>query len=144
MTLWWKLGCFMHGSWTIGLPSLRTDGSKKSDLPDQPDPELPEGGKNPDKPFIGRASKRFDFLGYHLSPRGLSVAAGTIDHHIERIDRLYEQGASPCHIGQYIRRWWAWVATYLVFSRTAPTGLAHFHLTPSVGVQRPKDSASRL
>ena len=67
--------------------------------------------KHPDKTFIGRASKGFDFLGYHLTPRGLSVAAGTIDHHIERIDRLYEQGASPYRIRQYIRRWWAWVAS---------------------------------
>jgi Reverse transcriptase (RNA-dependent DNA polymerase) len=48
--------------------------------------------KHPDKTFIGRASKGFDFLGYHLTPGGLSVAAGTIDHHIERIDQLYEQG----------------------------------------------------
>ncbi len=69
--------------------------------------------KHPDTTFIGRASKGFDFLGYHLTPGGLSVAAGTIDHHIERIDQLYEQGASPYRIRQYIRRWLAWVASNL-------------------------------
>jgi len=61
--------------------------------------------KHPDKTFIGRAYRGFDFLGFHLKPGGLSVAAGTIARHVERIDRLYEQGATPCCIGQYIRRW---------------------------------------
>lgn len=61
--------------------------------------------KHPDKTFIGRVSKGFAFLGYHLSPGGLAVSAGAIHHHIERIDRLYEQGASPCRIGKNIRRW---------------------------------------
>ena len=69
--------------------------------------------KHPDKTFIGRASKGFDFLGYHLKPGGLTVAAGTIHNHTERIDRLYEQGATMCRIGQYIRRWRAWVASFL-------------------------------
>ncbi len=59
------------------------------------------------------AQKGLDFLGYHLTLGALSVAVGTIDHHIEHIDRLYEQGASPCCIRQYIRRRWAWVASNL-------------------------------
>jgi RNA-directed DNA polymerase len=68
--------------------------------------------QHPDKTFIGRASKGFDFLGYHISPGDMVVAAGTIGHHIERIDRLYEQGATVHRIRQYIRRWWLWVASH--------------------------------
>jgi hypothetical protein len=68
--------------------------------------------KHPDKTFIGKASKGFDFLGCHLTPGGLTIAAETIAHHIERLDRLYEQGATMCRIGQYIRRWRAWAASY--------------------------------
>ncbi len=30
--------------------------------------------KHPDKTFIGRIEKGFDFLGYHFSPEGLSMA----------------------------------------------------------------------
>ncbi len=30
--------------------------------------------KHPDKTFIGRIEKGFDFLGYHFSPDGLCVA----------------------------------------------------------------------
>jgi hypothetical protein len=44
-----------------------------------------------DKTFIGRIEKGFDFLGYHFSPEGLSVAKNTIERFIARAVRLYEQ-----------------------------------------------------
>ncbi len=69
--------------------------------------------KHPGKTYIGRASKGFDFLDYHLSPGGLTVASGIIHHHIERIGLLYEQGASTCRTPEYIRRWRAWAASNL-------------------------------
>src|SRR5262249_40938587 len=31
---------------------------------------------HPDKTFIGRVERGFDFLGYHITPHGLSVARG--------------------------------------------------------------------
>ncbi len=34
--------------------------------------------KHPDKTFIGRIERGFDFLGYHFGPDGLSVAKKTI------------------------------------------------------------------
>ncbi len=34
------------------------------------------GEKHPDKTFIGRSEKGFDFLGYHFSRDGLSMATG--------------------------------------------------------------------
>jgi hypothetical protein len=36
--------------------------------------------KHPDKTFIGRIERGFDFLGYHFSPAGLSVAEKTIEN----------------------------------------------------------------
>jgi RNA-directed DNA polymerase len=47
--------------------------------------------KHPDKTFIGRIERGFDFLGYHFSPAELSVAEKTIDNFIEKASRLYEQ-----------------------------------------------------
>jgi hypothetical protein len=44
-----------------------------------------------DKTFIGRIEKGFDFLGYHFTPEGLSVAEKTIEKFLARAVRLYEQ-----------------------------------------------------
>jgi len=68
--------------------------------------------KHPDKTFIGRIERGFDFLGYHFSPAGLSVAKQTITNFIEKASRLYEQerralsDASPLEM--YVRRWLRW------------------------------------
>ena len=69
--------------------------------------------KHPDKTFIGRIEKGFDFLGYHVSPDGLSVAQPTLDRFVEKATRLYEQEkgqpeGSPL-LGLYIQRWERWV-----------------------------------
>jgi RNA-directed DNA polymerase len=47
--------------------------------------------KHPDKTFVGRIERGFDFLGYHFSRVGLTVAAKTIANFIEKASRLYEQ-----------------------------------------------------
>jgi RNA-directed DNA polymerase len=47
--------------------------------------------KHPDKTFIGRVERDFDFLGYHFTPTGLKVAKRTIANFIEKASRLYEQ-----------------------------------------------------
>jgi hypothetical protein len=65
--------------------------------------------KHPDKTFIGRISRGFDFLGYRFAPQGLSVAQVTIQRFLDKIRQLYEQGASECRIGEYVKRWWRWV-----------------------------------
>ena len=65
-------------------------------------------GKHPDKTFIGRIERGFDFLGYHFSPGGLSLAPPTIARFKARLARLYEQGADAFRVGQYARRWWRW------------------------------------
>ena len=50
--------------------------------------------KHPDKTFIGRIAKGFDFLGYSFEPKGLSIAPKTLANFLERKTQLYEQGAA--------------------------------------------------
>jgi len=71
--------------------------------------------KHHDKTFIGRISRCFDFLGYKFAPHGLGVAQITVDRFLEKVSRLYEQGATECRIGEYIRRWWIWAISGVVF-----------------------------
>jgi hypothetical protein len=70
--------------------------------------------KHPDKTFIGRVAKGFDFLGYRVSPKGLAVSAETKARFVERVRRLYEQHAGgdnkvPSPVGKYVRRWLGWL-----------------------------------
>ncbi len=71
--------------------------------------------KHPDKTFIGRIKKGFDFLGYHFSRAGLTVARATIERFVERALRLYEQDRrEPCgspRLDAYVRRWCGWART---------------------------------
>ena len=67
--------------------------------------------QHPDKTFIGRAEKGFDFLGYHIQPRNhssparLTVAKETKQQYVSRVTRLYEQGSISEVIEGYVRRW---------------------------------------
>jgi hypothetical protein len=45
--------------------------------------------KHPDKTFIGRLERGFDFLGYHFAPTGLGVARITVERFIERVSRRH-------------------------------------------------------
>ncbi len=69
--------------------------------------------KHPDKTFIGRIERGFDFLGYHFNPEGLRVAKATIEKFLVRTSRLYEQervgAVAPDALGMYMRRWMRWV-----------------------------------
>ena len=57
-------------------------------------------------------ARGFDFLGYHFSPAGLTVAKKTIANFFEKASRLYEQkrrtvsAVSPLEM--YVRRWMRW------------------------------------
>ncbi len=59
-----------------------------------------------------RIERGFDFLGYHFSRTGLTVAKATIEKFVERAPRLYEQDwkepSGPSRLGMYVRRWVAW------------------------------------
>ena len=47
--------------------------------------------QHPDKTFIGRIEKGFDFQGYHFCREPLHVANVTVQKHVESYVRLYEQ-----------------------------------------------------
>jgi len=61
--------------------------------------------KHPDKTFIGKISKGFDFLGYRLSPTSLGLSDISIERRTAKLVRLYEQGAPKERIVQYWRKW---------------------------------------
>ena len=64
----------------------------------------------------GRIEKGFDFLGYHFSRDGLTVAKATIERFLERAARLYEQERErpegPTRFGMYVPRWNGWAGSY--------------------------------
>ena len=65
--------------------------------------------KHPDKTFIGRIARGFDFLGYWFSPAGLGIARKSVERMLDKVSRLYEQGADGIRIEAYRSRWWQWV-----------------------------------
>ena len=81
--------------------------------------------QHPDKTLIGRTERGFDFLGYFLKPGLLGVARKTIERFLERIARLYEQGADSVRIGQYVSKWLQWVRARVIlgFVSSKLTGL---------------------
>jgi len=76
--------------------------------------------KHPDKTVIGRVERGFDFLGYHYSPDGISVARKTVENFIARATRLYKQETGEffdsSRLGLYVQRWVRWVGAGLVYS----------------------------
>ena len=68
--------------------------------------------KAPHKTFIGRVERGFDFLGYRVSPQGLTVAAQTWLNFLEHRRRLYERAPrclAASRRGAYVQRWLAWI-----------------------------------
>jgi RNA-directed DNA polymerase len=78
--------------------------------------------KHPDKTFIGRIERGFDFLGYRFSRAGLRLATATIQKFAERAARLYEQERGQpngcARLGMYVRRWVGWARAELSSRRT--------------------------
>jgi RNA-directed DNA polymerase len=79
--------------------------------------------QHPDKTFIGKIEKGFDFLGYHFSREPLQVAHITVKKHVERLYRLYEQQKKKKAtsvemafvLGNYVKRWQCWCNAGLGF-----------------------------
>jgi RNA-directed DNA polymerase len=75
----------------------------------------------PDKTFIGKISKGWDFLGYHFDGKQLTVAAKTVEKHILHYRQLYEQLSMKkatsvemaLALGLYVKRWLRWAAAGL-------------------------------
>ena len=73
--------------------------------------------KHPDKTFIGRIERGFDFPGYHFGPAGFTVAAKTIEQLVARAIRLCEQepgeACASSRFGLYVWRWSGWAGAGL-------------------------------
>ena len=92
--------------------------------------------QHPDKTFVGRVERGFDFLGYHFDgqpsaddPPGtlLPPARTTIARMAGNVARLYEQGAGTDRVGRYLQRWWQWLRAGLQHNDLAPRAAAPAH-----------------
>jgi len=68
--------------------------------------------KHPDKTFIGRVERGFDFLGYDFAAGRLMLAEATVARFREKAHRLYEQERGKPEgfprLDAYVRRWERW------------------------------------
>ena len=48
-----------------------------------------------------------------MKPAGLEMGPRAIEHCIERVSRLYEQGADLIRIGAYLKCWHSWATSGL-------------------------------
>lgn len=65
---------------------------------------------HPNKRFIGRTTRGFDFLGYRLHPgRKLRPSQQSLDRMVARARQLHEQGASRRRLREYVQRWFNWL-----------------------------------
>jgi hypothetical protein len=67
----------------------------------------------PDKTFIGRIEKGFDFLGYQFGQEKITVSKRTLQNHIRRLMQLYEQKKHLPNwkmlLDDYRQHWVTWV-----------------------------------
>jgi RNA-directed DNA polymerase len=68
--------------------------------------------EHPDKTFIGRIERGFDFLGYYFCRGPLRLAQRTLQNHATRLHRLYEQQKNgtrgAARLDEYVTRWRRW------------------------------------
>ena len=68
--------------------------------------------QHPDKTFIGRIERGFDFLGYYFCRGPLRLAQRTLQNHATRLHRLYEQQKTApegaTRLDEYVTRWRRW------------------------------------
>ena len=61
---------------------------------------------------IGRIERGFDFLGYHFSRDGLTVATKTVESFVARATQRYAQepgtAQGVARLRVYVRRWMGW------------------------------------
>jgi hypothetical protein len=85
--------------------------------------------QHPDKTFIGRVTRGFDFLGVDFQPGApLAPSAVSLARKTEKIARLHEQGASPERIGRYRQHWQKWL--HSLIGQPPPAGSTPPDATP--------------
>lgn len=68
--------------------------------------------KAPDKTYIGRIEKGFDFLGYRFGdvpPQCVGIALNTWKNHFDKLTQCVRRGFDEEALLDYIKRWWSWV-----------------------------------
>ncbi|EAP2593865.1 RNA-directed DNA polymerase, partial [Salmonella enterica] len=77
--------------------------------------------QHPDKTFIGRVEKGFDWMGFWFTEKGCDgVASRALQNFKDRLRRLYErvrqwpEDLRHCRMAGYVRAWYRWTATGLL------------------------------
>ena len=70
-----------------------------------------------DKTWIGRVAKGFDFLGYRLSPEGLTVAVRSFKRMTEKLKRLYERNGDQARRRSYVTHWLKWTQSGVALNK---------------------------
>ena len=83
---------------------------------------------HPDKTFIGRIDKGFDFLGYHFTRQDLRLSLITLQRARDKLRQLYEQGASKQRLAHYLRQFWRWAKAAVTM--TTPDDKAYYDSIP--------------
>ncbi len=106
--------------------------------------------KHPEKTFIGRIEKGFDFLGYRFMPQSLTTARKTMENFLQRALRLYEQElrgrfGSP-QLESYVARWRRWATAGLEGCPVPATEDISdlVSLFTSVAAKTPSDTCGRV
>jgi hypothetical protein len=85
--------------------------------------------KHPEKMFIGKIERGFEFLGYHFRPGRLTIVQKTVERFVSRASRLYEQepgeSCDSSRLGQYVQRWTRWARAGLGARPGDGAGAAH-------------------
>ena len=125
----WGPGRVIHGEAAyIEVSELRTNRARKVIIKMNVILAKLKLEKAEDKTQVGKIERGFDFLGYHFSLEGLSVATVSILRFGERVAvRLYEvrqsvanpyygrrrNNKTPDSVSQYVQRWLKWVKSGL-------------------------------
>ncbi|MNG54839.1 Group II intron-encoded protein LtrA [compost metagenome] len=83
--------------------------------------------QHPDKTFIGRTARGYDWMGAQMSDVGVEgIAHRARANHLERLRRLYEQvrrwpaARRRARMSQYRKRWKIWAGTILLAQASVP------------------------
>ncbi len=70
-----------------------------------------------------------------LSFAGLGIARKTVERMVEKVSRLYEQGADEIRIEAYLNRWWGWVRGG-VLGNAGFLGINHWRFYPAYFIRQ--------
>ncbi|HEC86090.1 MAG TPA: hypothetical protein ENI48_12770 [Thioploca sp.] len=76
--------------------------------------------KHPDKTFIGRLSRGFEFMGYRFDSEsgrdGVDIGAQSWHNHFKPMETLESDGADAERLAMYQNFWWRWVESGVYFN----------------------------